>query len=69
MNTKLSDKTAGQIESYNFSVDYKIKEAAAISAGVGKIRESDSEGAKEKMNFHFGLEFRKKFDWNFGGKK
>ena len=69
LNTKLSDKTAGQIESYNFSVDYKIKEAAAISAGVGKIRESDSEGAKEKMNFHFGLEFRKKFDWNFGGKK
>ncbi len=67
LKTKLSDKTAGELESYNFWLDYKIKNETAISAGVEKINNEDNE--KDKINLHIGLEFKKKFDINFGGNK
>lgn len=57
LKTKLSDKTAGELESYNFWLDYKIKNENSISAGVEKLK-NESEG-KDKVNLHIGVEFKK----------
>ena len=59
---KLSDKTAGKIDSFNLWLDYKILEWLSISSGVERKPDTPED---EKVNIHIGLDVNKKFDFNF----
>lgn len=59
---KLSDKTAGKMDSFNIWFDYKILEWLSLSLGVERKPDTPED---EKGNIHIGLDVNKKFDFNF----
>lgn len=59
---KLSDKIAGNMDSFNLWLDYKVFEWLSLSGGVEKKSDSTED---DNPNMHIGLEINKKFDFNF----
>lgn len=61
LKTKLSDKTAGELDSFNVWFDYKVLEWLSISTGV----EKKADNVEEKLNLHIGIDIKKRVDFKF----
>lgn len=62
LKVKLSSEEPGQLDYYDFWVDYNIRENMSISLGMKRQQKTESE---TEGNLHIDLEFRKKFNFNF----
>jgi hypothetical protein len=61
LKTKLSDKTAGELDSFNIWIDYKVLDWLSVSTGV----EKKADAIEERLNLHIGIDIKKKVDFKF----